>query len=144
VTKRGYWDTNHESRERKAGCVPDPPSPVCSEKMRALREVLDTQARAVADALVQRSREIDAHLHILNNAQSRLDADRDDFLRQDLYKSEHRSLVEKVDKISNRMNDIQLWRAGVEGKSSRSNLVAVAALIISVIFGLLHFYQGAK
>jgi len=131
---------------RRAGCniEPEPPSPVCAEKMQGLREYLDGRFEANAEALVHRTKETDAHFLTLNNSQARLDKDRDDYLRHDIYKSEHANLVSRVEKLSNKIGEVQLWRAGVEGKASRSNLVAVVAIIISVIFGLLHFYQGAK
>ena len=130
--------------DRRTPCMTDTPAPVCAERMERLREYVDGRFDANAEALVHRTKETDAHFLSLNNSQARLDKDRDDYLRHDIYKSEHQNLVSRVDKISTKIGEIQIWRAGVEGKASRSNLVAVVAIIISVIFGLLHFYQGAR
>jgi hypothetical protein len=138
LTKRGFGEDEHRSGDRRSSCglVADPPSPVCSEKMKGLKEYVD--------ALVHRTKETDAHFLSLNNSQARLDKDRDEYLRQDIYKSEHQNLVSRVDKLSQRIGEIQLWRAGMEGKASRSNLVAMVAIAISIIFGILHFFQGVK
>ena len=138
-----FGEVEHRLGERRS-CIPTPPAPVCSEKMERLREYVDGRFDSNAEALVLRTKETDAHFLSLNSSQSRLDKDRDDYLRQDIYKSEHANLVSRVDKLSTRIGEIQLWRAGIEGRSSRSNLVAVVAIIISVIFGLLHFYQGVR
>ena len=146
MAKRGFGEDEHRSGDRRSSCglVADPPSPVCSEKMKGLKDYVDGRFNANVEALVLRTKEIDAHLLSLNNSQARLDKDRDDYLRQDIYKSEHQNLVSRVDKLSTRISEIQLWRATAEGKSSKSNLIAMVALAISVIFGLLHFFQGVK
>jgi len=145
-TEFGERDYRRGGDRRRAGCTieEEPPSPVCAEKMQGLREYVDGRLEANAEALVHRTKETDAHFLSLNNSQARLDKDRDDYLRQDIYKSEHSNLVNRFEKLSNKIGEVQLWRAGVEGRASRSNLVAVVAIIISVIFGLLHFYQNAK
>jgi hypothetical protein len=146
LTKRGFGEDEHRSGDRRSSCglVADPPSPVCSEKMKGLKEYVDGRFSANAEALVHRTKETDAHFLSLNNSQARLDKDRDEYLRQDIYKSEHQNLVSRVDKLSQRIGEIQLWRAGMEGKASRSNLVAMVAIAISIIFGILHFFQGVK
>ena len=146
MTKRGLGEEEQRSGDRRSSCglVADPPSPVCSEKMRNLKEYVDGRFSANAEALAHRTKETDAHFLSLNNSQARLDKDRDEYLREDIYKSEHQNLVSRVDKLSTRIGEIQLWRATAEGKSSKSNLIAMVALAISVIFGLLHFFQGVK
>lgn len=147
MAKRGFGEPEYRTPgDRRAGCTieAEPPSPVCAEKMKGLKEYVDGRFAANAEALVHRTKETDAHFLSLNNSQARLDKDREEYLREELYRSEHTNLVSRVDKLSNRIGEIQLWRAGIEGKSSRSNLVAILAIAISVIFGILHFFQGVK
>jgi hypothetical protein len=144
TTKRTeFGEIEHRLGERRS-CVSEPPAPVCKERMERLREYIDAQQKSNAEALVNRAKEIDAHLANLNNAQARLDKDRDQFLRQELYLSEHRNLIERIDKISVKLSNVELWRAALEGKASRANVISIFAMVITTIFALLHFYQGVR
>ena len=90
----------HEHRtpgDRRTPCMTEPPAPVCAERMDRLREYVDGRFDANAEALVLKSKETDAHLLNLNNAQTRLDKDRDEFLRIREYKINHKNLEEKIE-----------------------------------------------
>ena len=53
-----------------------PIEPFCSEKMRSLREYIDTRFDANQEALLQRTKVIDTRLDILNGEHTRLESDR--------------------------------------------------------------------
>lgn len=148
---REFGEFECRDGERRSGC--EPVEPVCKEKMSRLREYVDTRFDANADALINRTKEIDAHLMHLNNAQSRLDADRQAFLRKAEYNIEHDGLKEivkenkesiekSVDENKKDMGLIREWKAGLEGKASRSNLISAIAVVLSLIVAILHFIQG--
>lgn len=74
-----------------------PIEPFCSEKMRSLREYIDTIFAANQEALIQRTKVIDSRLDILNGEQARLEKDRIAFLRSSEYKIEHKNLQDKIE-----------------------------------------------
>jgi hypothetical protein len=113
----------------------------CDDKHHYMGKLIDHRFEAMDLALSLRTKEVDNHFAHLNNAQARLDRDRDEFLRLELYKSEHQNLVDRVDKQSVKMGEIEKWRAGLEGKASLSNFIAVLAIVISLVFSILHFIK---
>ena len=143
-----FGEPEHHTGDRRS-CVPEPPAPVCAEKMNSLRDYVDGRFIANAEALIHRTKETDAHFLVLNNNQARLDKDRDEYLRYDLYDSEHKSLINRIDKLSQRIADIQLWRAAIGGKADKANTIAVLAMIttgiiglISIVLAVAHFFKG--
>ena len=69
----------------------------CSEKMRALREYMDTRFESNQEALIQRTKVIDTRLDGLNGEQSRLERDRGSFLRSSEYRIEYKTLQDKIE-----------------------------------------------
>ena len=137
--------------EMRQGCLIEPelPAGVCKEMMKGLKEYVDGRFLANAEALIHRTKETDAHFLVLNGNQARLDKDRDEYLRYDLYDSEHKSLINRIDKLSQRIADIQLWRAAIGGKADKTNVIATLAMIttgiiglISIILAVAHYFKG--
>jgi len=74
-----------------------PIEPFCSEKMRSLREYIDTRFDSNQEALIQRTKVIDTRLDGLNGEQSRLERDRGSFLRSSEYRIEYKTLQDKIE-----------------------------------------------
>ena len=152
TSKRNFGEPEKRTGERRSNYCDPVAEKVCNDKhhymemnfvdkIDHLRESVDSRFKANAEALVLKAAENAAHFSSLNNAQARLDAFQGEFLRTELYNSEHKNLVDRVDKQSGKINTIELWRAGLEGRASRSNLISIIAILLSLIFSILHFWR---
>ena len=81
--------------------------------------------------------ELERRLESMNEFRSQLEKQSKTFLDKDYYDLQHGILLDRINSLQ-RSRDIQ------DGRSSISNYIAGAAILISLIFGMLHFIAGLR
>jgi hypothetical protein len=107
----------------------------CQRELELRREIINARLDAMDEALILRTSELEKRLEGLNQLRGDVVQDRSDFVRKEYYDIEHKRLSERFDNIA-------LWRAGIEGKQSWSNFMALAAIVVSIAFGVAHLIWG--
>ena len=81
--------------------------------------------------------ELERRLESMNEFRSQLEKQAKTFLDKGYYDLQHGILLDRLNSLQ-RSKDIQ------DGRSSISNYIAGAAILISLIFGMLHFVAGLR
>ena len=104
----------------------------CDDRFKYLEQNLTLQLSANEKAVLTAKGEMERRLEGMNEFRAQLNSQAGTFLERKAYESEHRLLQKEVDMLRE-------WKAKSDGATSWSNVIAVAALIISFIFATLHF-----
>ena len=100
-----------------------------SEKRHEVKYGFQDKALSLAKA------ELEQRLEGMNQFRKQLEKQEATFVTRDRADTEHQILTEKI-------NTLNLWKAAQEGKQARSNLISIAAMVISAIFALVHMIQS--
>jgi hypothetical protein len=104
-----------------------------------LTKVIDLMATAQRDALDAAKVEMDRRLENMNEFRSQLTHQASTFVDKSYYGIQHQNLIDRSDRERSRLDDLYLWRSAQQGRASWTNFVAAAALLVSIVFGILHF-----
>ena len=107
-----------------------------------LTKVIDLMALSQQDALKAAKVEMDRRLDNMNEFRAQLTAQAGTFVDKEYYSIQYQNLIERLDRARARTDDLMLWRSGLQGKTSWTNFVAVVALLVSIVFGILHFLSN--
>jgi hypothetical protein len=102
-----------------------------------LKEIVNKERELDAKALVHQFNETERRLESLNHEAARLSLM--------IPKDQFDLVIDQLKKEGNRRDDdlrvIQLWISNQEGKAARSQLIAIASIIVSVIAIVLSFLK---
>ena len=107
-----------------------------------LKDIMNIMSAAQNQALATAKMEMDRRLEGMNEFRKQLSEQVDTFVDKGYYEIQHKFVIDRLDRQRTRVDELQLWRSALEGKSSWSNFIAVVALAVSVLFGILHFVSG--
>ena len=99
-----------------------------------LEQRLDIRQKSNENSLDIASDELNRRLEGMNEFRKSLTDQTNTFLTREIWDREHRNLSEKIDQIT-------LWRASLEGARSRANIISMVAVVISLLASLLHFVK---
>lgn len=108
---------------------------LCDEKHSYMEKIINHRFDAMDQALKLRSAELERRLESLNELRNEVLSDRNQFMKLDYFNLQHQMLVDRLDAI-------RLWRAEVDGRTGRSSVISIIALIVTVIFSILHFIKS--
>ena len=74
----------------------------------------------------QRMAALDIRLEGMNAVRQQLTRQEGVFLTKDRYESQHQALIDRIGNLEN-------WRSGLEGKTSRSNLISIVAVVVAIV-----------
>ena len=109
----------------------------CHDRLEDTRKLFLIQIESMDKAVAQAKDEMDRRLEGMNQFRAQLERQTDTFMDKGYYDVQHKALTDKIELLMN-------WKNIQEGKSSWTNLLAVLAIAVSVIFGILHFISGLK
>ena len=81
--------------------------------------------------------EMERRLEGMNEFRAQLEKQASTFMSRDYYDSEHRSLFNEV-------RLLREWKSQTEGAKGWSNILAAAAVLISLAVGILHFFSTMR
>ena len=130
-----------------------------SKDLLNLKELMHQIAKAQTDAIGTAKTELDHRLWVMNNLQDKMDKIAAGGVDRGLYEREHKYLSIKVETLIEWKAGVQTavdrigilekdivefkgWKAGIDGKSSWSNLFAVIAFIIAAMSALFPIFHS--
>jgi hypothetical protein len=102
-----------------------------------LKEVLNKERELDAKALVHQFNETERRLEDLNHEAARLSL----MIPKDQFDIVIDQLKKEGDRRDDDIKVIQLWISNQQGKAARSQLIAVASIIVSIIAIVLSFFK---
>ena len=109
----------------------------CDGRLEDTRKLFLNQVVSVEKSISNAKDDMERRLAAMNEFRTQLEKQADNFLDRGYYEIQHKMLVDKLE-------NLKQWRDIQEGKASWTNLLAVLAIAVSVIFGILHFLTGLK
>jgi len=109
-----------------------------------LTKVIDLMSASQKNALDNAKVDMDRRLEAMNEFRSQLTKQAGTFVDRDYYGIQHQNLVDRSDRERSRLDDLFMWRSEMQGKTSWVNFMSAIALLVSIIFGVLHFVTNLK
>jgi hypothetical protein len=109
----------------------------CRERLEDTRKLFILQSDSMEKAIAAAKSDMERRLEGMNQFRAQLERQADSFLDRGYYDVQHRALLDKIEALID-------WRNRQEGKAMSNNLMSIVAILISVIFGILHFVSGMK
>lgn len=125
---------------------------VFNEKLRTIQVLLDEREKQ----LVLTERVLNERLHTMNDLQHKLDRTEKTMLSVDRFERDHRLLIESIERSMKEFNDrvdrrfvhqeekidpLLIWRASVEGRQFRAQIISIVAVIVSALAVVVHFWK---
>ena len=119
------------------------------ETIRAVMDEREKNMRAAEAALRER-------LHEMNNLQAKLDRAERTYLSVDRFDRDHRLLTEHVNRmitetaqrferdlraVTDKLDPLLLWKAGLEGRHFRAQIISIVAVVVSALAVGVHFLK---